>query len=70
MLVKLTNCNDQLKGMPIYLMTDHILSVFETPTEGGSLVTSVYGIRGDTWFVEEGLKEVVDIINGDIIDVR
>ena len=50
-------------------MTDHILSVFETPTEGGSLVTSVYGIRGDTWFVEEGLKEVVDIINGDIIDV-
>lgn len=70
MLVKLTNSNEQLKGMPIYLMTDHILSVFETPTEGGSLVTSVYGIRGDTWFVEEGLSEVVSIINGDIIDVR
>ena len=69
MLVKLTNSNEQLKGMPIYLMTDHILSVFETPTEGGSLVTSVYGIRGDTWFVEEGLKEVIDIINGDLVDV-
>jgi hypothetical protein len=50
-------------------MTDHILSVFETPTEGGSLVTSVYGIRGDTWFVEEGLKEVINIINGKYFDV-
>jgi hypothetical protein len=69
MLIKLTNNNEQLKGMPIYLMTEHIVSVFETPTDGGSLVTSVYGIRGDTWFVEEGLKETIDIINGDLIDV-
>ena len=69
-LVKFTNSNEQLKGMPIYLMVEHIISVFETPTEGGSLVTSIYGIRGDTWFVEEGLKEVVDIVNGKLIDVR
>jgi hypothetical protein len=70
MLVKLTNSNEQLKGMPLYLMTEHILSIFETPTEGGSLVTSIYGIRGDTWFVEQGLKEVIDIVNGKLIDVR
>jgi hypothetical protein len=70
MLVKLTNSNEQLKGMPLYLMTEHILSIFETPTEGGSLVTSIYGIRGDTWFVEQGLNEVVDIVNGRLIDVR
>jgi hypothetical protein len=69
MLVKLTNSNEQLKGMPIYLMVEHIISVFETPTEGGSLVTSIYGIRGDTWFVEEGLKEVINIINGKYFDV-
>jgi hypothetical protein len=55
--------------MPIYLMTEHILSVFELPTDAGSLVTCVYGIRGDTWQVEEGLKEVIDIINGRLIDV-
>jgi len=70
MLVKLTNSNEQLKGMPLYLMTEHILSIFEMPTEGGSLVTSIYGIRGDTWYVEEGLNEVVDIVNGRMIDVR
>lgn len=64
MLVKFTNNNEQLKGMPIYLMTEHIVSVFETPTDGGSLVTSIYGIRGDTWYVEEGLNEVIRIING------
>jgi hypothetical protein len=50
-------------------MTEHIVSVFELPTDAGSLVTCVYGIRGDTWQVEQGLKEVIDIINGDIIDV-
>ena len=70
MLIKLTNCNEQLKGMPLYLMTEHILSIFEIPTEGGSLVTSIYGIRGDTWHVEEGLNEVVDIVNGRLIDAR
>ena len=69
MLIKLTNNNEQLKGMPIYLMTEHIVSVYESPTDFGSLVTSVYGIRGDTWFVIEGLKETIDIINGDLIDV-
>lgn len=70
MLVKLTNSNEQLKGMPLYLMTEHILSIFEMPTDGGSLVTAIYGIRGDTWYVEEGLNEVVDIVNGRLIDVR
>lgn len=70
MLVKLTNNHEHMRGMPIYLMTEHVLSVFETPTDGGSLVTSIYGIRGDTWYVEEGLKETIDIINGRLIDVR
>lgn len=64
MLVKFTNNNEQLKGMPIYLMVEHIVSVFEMPTDGGSLVTAIYGIRGDTWYVEEGLSEVVRIIDG------
>ena len=69
-LVKFTNSNEQLKGMPIYLMDEHIVSVFEMPTDGGSLVTAIYGISGDTWYVEEGLSEVVRIINGKYFDVR
>ena len=69
-LVKFTNSNEQLKGMPIYLMDEHIVSVFEMPTDGGSLVTAIYGIRGDTWYVEEGLNEVINMINGKYFDVR
>ena len=64
MLVKFTNSVELHKGMPIYLMQEHIVSVFENPTDGSSLVTCIYGIRGDTWQVEEGLLEVVKIING------
>jgi hypothetical protein len=64
MLIKLTNNNEQLKGMPIYLMQENIMSVLEIPTDSGSLTTCVYGIRGDTWQVEEGLSEAVRIING------
>ena len=64
MLVKLTNNTPALQGMPIYLMTEHIISVYETPTDSGSLVTCIYGIRGDTWNVEEGLAETIKIING------
>ena len=64
MLVKLLNNNPELKGMPIYLMQEHIISVFEIPTDSGSLVTCVYGTGGDTWQVEEGLAETIKIING------
>ena len=64
MLIKLTNSNPILQGMPIYLMPEHILSVYETPTDSGSLVTCIYGIRGDIWQVEEGLYDTIKIING------
>lgn len=64
MLVKLTNAHNDLKGMPIYINPDHIISIFEAPTDGGSLVTTIYGIRGDSWFIDEGLAETIKIING------
>ena len=63
MLVKFTNNVEQHKGMPLYIMREHIISVFESATDGGSLVTCIYGSRGDTWHVEEGLLDVVRIIN-------
>ena len=63
MLIKFTNANDALKGMPLYIETANIMSVFEQPTDSGSLVTCIYGLSRDTWFVEEGLKEVVDKCN-------
>lgn len=64
MLVKFTNSVEQLKGMPLYINPDHIISVYEAPTDGGSLVTTIYGIRGENWFIEEGLLEAVTRING------
>lgn len=62
--VKFTNSIDRYKGMPIYINKDMIKSVYEEPTEKGSLTTILWG--GDNisrWTVEEGLKEAVDILN-------
>jgi len=63
MLVKFTNSNPDLKGMPLYIMSENIVSVFEIPIDNGSLATCIYGIRGETWQVEEGLREAVNLIN-------
>jgi hypothetical protein len=64
MLVKFTNASDQFKSMPLYISVENIMTVFEVPTDEGSLVTCIYGISKDTWNVEEGLSEVISIING------
>jgi len=64
MLVKLTNAAIEYRGMPLYIETDYIMSVYEMSTDGGSLITCIYGASKDTWFVEEGLFETVTIING------
>jgi hypothetical protein len=64
MLVKFTNASDQFKGMPLYILIENIMTVFEAPTDEGSLVTCIYGISKDTWQVEEGLNEAITIING------
>ena len=65
MFVRFTNASDRYRGMPLYLNSDKILSVYEEPTHNGSLVTIIWG--GDhvnRWSVEEGLKEAIDILNG------
>lgn len=65
MFVRFTNAVDRYKGMPLYVNTDRIVSVYEEPTQSGSLATVLWG--GDErnrWIVEEGLKEAIDILNG------
>jgi len=64
MLVKFTNTIGTLKDMPIYLNTDQIISVYEIPVDEGSLMTAIFCNPGKEWYVEEGLSEVVKIING------
>lgn len=65
MLVKFTNSVGNLRGMPIYLNSDQVISVFEIPQDGGSLITVIFCNPGREWYVEEGLSEAVKIINGD-----
>lgn len=64
MLVRFTNAQDKLKGNPIYINCDQIVSVFEVPSaEGGSLMTVVFGGPvGSEWIVEESLEEAVRLI--------
>jgi uncharacterized protein YlzI (FlbEa/FlbD family) len=64
MLVKFTNSFNELQGMPLYINPDHVASVYEKPTNGGSLATCIYGSKGEIWLVEESLSETIKIING------
>ena len=66
-MLKFTNTNRQRLDMPIYINRDWIVSVFEEPSDGGSLSTVIYGgPLGERWFVEESLGQVIKIINEDI----
>ena len=64
-MLKFTNYNERYKGNPVYINSDCIISVFEEPTDGGSLSTVIFGGFGppQRWVVEEGLSEVIKIIN-------
>jgi hypothetical protein len=64
MIVKFTNTAPGLEGNPLYINSDHIVSVFETPTDSGSLKTVVWGGPSVTgWTIEESLSEAVKLIN-------
>lgn len=58
MFIKLTNAAEGRKGDPILINVNHILSVYENSTDGGSLQTVVYGFNGLSWTVEEGFSVV------------
>ena len=63
-MIRLTNTG-QLADMPIYINTAHITSVFEIPTEEGSLTTQVFSAYGKeplVWTVQESLGEVIKLI--------
>jgi hypothetical protein len=64
MLVKFTNASNDLKGNPLYINVEHITSVFEAPTDGGSLKTIIWGgPTGIGWEVEESLNEAFKLIS-------
>lgn len=64
-MLKFTNNSGRYKGNPVYINSECIVSVFEEPIDGGSLATVIFGGFGSPqrWYVEEGLNEVVKIIN-------
>ena len=62
MFVKLTNAAEGRKGDPILINVNHILSVYENPTDGGSLQTVIYGFNSLSWTVEEGFSVVAQKI--------
>lgn len=62
-MLKFTNASGLYAGNPLYINKEWIVSVFEHPRDGGSLVTVIFGgPGGSTWEVEESLKQVVQII--------
>lgn len=64
MFIKLTNFANDYLGDPLYLNVDWIVSVYPTIRDGGSQITTIYGgPLGSTWYVEEGLEQVLKKIN-------
>lgn len=64
-MLKFTNAAGQYAGNPLYINKDWIISVFEHPRDGGSLLTIIYGgPTGTTWEVEESLSQVINAIKG------
>ena len=63
-MLKFTNADGRRNGDPLYINSEWIVSVYENHNQGGSLATIVFGGPGGTeWHVEEGLNEVIKIIN-------
>ena len=65
-MLKFTNASGDYRGMPLYINSEWIVSIYEQPTDGGSLMTAIYG--GPTaiqWLVEESLSEAIRIANGE-----
>jgi hypothetical protein len=64
-MLKFTNASGEYRGNPLYINSEWIVSIFEQPTDGGSLATIIYGgPNAITWHVEESLNEAVKNING------
>jgi hypothetical protein len=62
MFIKLTNAADGRQDDPIHINSEHITAVYEDHTDGGSLITKVYGQTGIVWTVQESLSEVVKML--------
>ena len=62
MLIRLTNTNDAHRGEPLWINTDHIVSMYLHAEEaGGSLTTFLYTAHGKkhvTWRIEESPEQV------------
>lgn len=65
MMVKFTNAFGLYAGMPLWINTDWIISVFEhRENESASVKTIVYGSHdGERWEIEESLNQAIKIIN-------
>ena len=65
MMIKFTNATAEHLGNPIYININQISAVFpHNNPDGGGQSTIIYGGQtGVTWFVEEGVEEVVKRVN-------
>ena len=65
MLIKLTNSAEDHRGNNIYLNSEWIVAVFQSPSQaGGSLSTVIYGgPTGTSWTVDESPEQIQRLVN-------
>lgn len=63
-LIKLTNTREDLKGLSLYFNPDHIICVYDIPSESGEKTFLYGGNPAQTWEIEETSKQVYNMISG------
>ena len=58
MFIRVKNAKENMRGEPLLININSIISIFEDHVEGGSLFTVIYSSKELSWIVEEGIEEV------------
>lgn len=64
MLLKLTNAAKGRVGDGLILNTELMVSFFDHTNEDEQKVTSIFGVGGNAWEVQETIDEIMEKVNG------
>ena len=70
MFIRLKNAKENMRGNPLLININSIVSIFEDHVEGGSLFTVIYSNKEMSWIVEEGIEEVYKKIEEALLLMR
>lgn len=70
MFIRLKNAKENMRGEPLLININSVVSIFEDHVEGGSLFTVIYSNKELSWIVEESFTEVQKLIEEALSSTR